>query len=280
MRKMIIYTVLFVVNITSLFAPHNRAGEITFRHISGLTYEFTITTYTYKLSQANRSELRIEWGDNTSSIAPLIQRTDLPDYYYHNVYKSTHTFPGAGIYEILMQDPNRNAGVQNIPNSVNVVFSIKTTFIINSYTGDNNSPVLLNPPKDRAALGHIFIHNPSAFDPDGDSLSYKLAICSEQNGKPISDFVYPTASDTFYVDPVTGDLVWDTPVDTGKYNVAMNIEEWRKGAKISNITRDMQIEVYKTANNPPINQPLQDICVEAGSLIEFMVTSIDTVDDD
>ena len=279
MRKIITHIILLLVNIASLHATHNRAGEITFRHLSGLTYEFTITTYTYKLSQANRSELRIEWGDNTSSIAPLIQRTDLPDYYYHNVYKLTHTFPGPGIYEILMQDPNRNAGVQNIPNSVNVVFSIKTTFIINSYTGDNNSPVLLNPPKDRAALGHIFIHNPSAFDPDGDSLSFNLAICSEQNGKPIASYAYPNASDTLYVNPLTGDLVWDSPIDTGKFNIAMNIQEWRKGIKIGNIVRDMQIEVFRTDNNPPVNPESQSFCVEAGSVIEFNLTTTDADND-
>ncbi len=279
MRKIAIYIALCMVHCTTLFGTHNRAGEITFRHISGLTYEFTITTYTYKLSQANRSELRIQWGDNTSSIAPLVQRTDLPDNYYHNVYKSTHTFPGPGIYNILMQDPNRNAGVQNIPNSVNVVFSIKTTFIINSYIGNNNSPVLLNPPKDRAALGHIFIHNPSAFDPDGDSLSYELTICTEQNGKPIANYAYPNASDTLYVNAVTGDLVWDSPVDTGKFNIAMNIEEWRKGIKIDNIVRDMQIEVFRTDNNPPVNPESQSFCVEAGTVVRFSLTTTDADDD-
>ena len=279
MRKVLIYLILLIFNHAVIFATHNRAGEITFRHISGLTYEFTITTYTYKLSAANRSELRIEWGDNTSSIAPLIQRTELPDNYLHNVYIATHTFPGPNVYEILMQDPNRNVNIQNIPNSVNVVFSIKTTFIINSYIGDNNSPVLLNPPKDRAALGHTFIHNPSAYDPDGDSLSYKMAICTEQNGIPIPDYSFPRSSDTLYVNPITGDLVWDAPIDTGKFNIAMNIEEWRKGIKIGNIVRDMQIEVFRTDNNPPVNPETMNYCVEAGKVIKFSLTTTDADND-
>ena len=260
---------------SSAFATHNRAGEITFKLISGYTYEVTVTTFTFTQSAANRSQLAVEWGDNTSSIAPLVSRTVLPNFYYHNIYTTRHTFPGPGIYQILMQDPNRNFGIQNIPNSVNVVFSIKTTMIISPEVGSNNTPVLLNFPIDKAALHHIFIHNPAAYDPDGDSLSYKLTVCTGQDGKPIPNYVLPSFSDTFYVDPVVGDLVWNTPVDTGKYNVAMNIEEWRHGVKIGNIVRDMQIDVFNTTNNPPVNPPLPDFCVTAGDLIEFQITSTD-----
>ncbi len=272
-----LFIISLFISTATIYATHNRAGEITFVHISGLTYEFTITTYTYTPSAANRSELTIEWGDNTSSIAPMADGYPifLPNDYRHNVYITTHTFPGPGIYEVLVQDPNRNYGVQNIPNSVNVVFSIKTTILVNTTIGANSSPELLNPPKDRAALGHIFIHNPAAYDPDGDSLAYKLTTCTGQDGKPISDYELPPRSDTFYIDEVTGDLIWNTPVDTGKYNVAMNIQEWRRGLIIGNIVRDMQIEVFITDNNPPVNPPLTSYCVEAGTLIEFQVTSTD-----
>ncbi len=272
-----LYTILSAILLFSgvTYATHNRAGEITFKLVSGFTYEVTITTFTYTQSAANRSQLSIEWGDNTTSIAPLVSRTVLPNYYYHNIYTTNHTFPGPGIYQILMQDPNRNFGIQNIPNSVNVIFSIKTTMIISPEVGNNSTPVLLNFPIDKAALGHIFIHNPSAYDPDGDSLAYKLTVCTGQDGKPITNYTLPTFTDTFYVDPVVGDLVWDTPKDTGKFNVAMNIEEYRQGVKIGNITRDMQIDVYRTDNNPPVNPPLRDFCVMAGELIEFQMTTTD-----
>lgn len=275
MKRILSILSAFLLVSSSAFATHNRAGEITFRLISGYTYEVTVTTFTFTQSAANRSQLAVEWGDNTTSIAPLVSRTVLPNYYYHNIYTTRHTFPGPGIYQILMQDPNRNFGIQNIPNSVNVVFSIKTTMIISPEIGNNNTPVLLNFPIDKAAIHHVFIHNPSAYDPDGDSLSYKLTVCTGQDGKPIPNYVLPTFSDTFYVDPKIGDLVWNTPVDTGKYNVAMNIEEWRHGVKIGNIVRDMQIDVFNTDNNPPVNPPLPDICVTAGDLIEFQITSTD-----
>lgn len=278
-KTIILLSTLFILP-ACLFATHNRAGEITFKKVSGYTYEVTITTFTYQLSMADRDQLTIDWGDNSSSVVNRVDSINLPNYYRRNIYITKHTFPGPGIYQIMMQDPNRNYGIVNIPNSVDVIFSIKTVLVISPEVGANNTPQLLNYPFDKAALGHIFIHNPAAFDVDGDSLSYKLTICTEQDGKPIEDYTYPATSDTFYVDPLTGDLVWDAPVDTGKFNVAMNIEEWREGAKISNITRDMQIEVYKTANNPPVNQFVPDYCVVAGSMIEFQVTSFDTLDDD
>ncbi len=45
-----------------------------------------------------------------------------------NVYVMNHTFPGAGVYQIVMSDPNRNEGIINIPESVTVVFTIRTIF--------------------------------------------------------------------------------------------------------------------------------------------------------
>jgi len=277
MKKFYTYIIYFSLIFIKLKATHNRAGEITFKHIEGYTYEFTITTYTYTPSFANRDYLTIEWGDNTSSIAYMAPGYPirLPDNYRHNVYKAIHTFPGPGIYQILMQDPNRNLGVKNIPNSVNVVFAIKTIFIINGNIGDNNSPILLNPPKDKAALGHRFIHNPAAYDPDGDSLSYELSICLEQDGKPIKNYSLPSYSDTLYVDSKTGDLIWESPTDTGKYNIAMTIYEWRNGIRISSIQRDMQIEVFKTDNNPPENPESQYYCIESGKTITLRLTTTD-----
>lgn len=260
-------------------ATHNRAGEITLTQLDELTYEITITTFTYTLSQADRNRLEVQWGDNTFSYANRVSITKLPNFYQKNIYITQHTFPGPGIYEMVVQDPNRNKGVKNIPNSVNVVFSIKTTMLINPLIGDNSSPILLNPPIDRAAYGHIFIHNPAAYDPDGDSISYKLTICTEQDGMPIEGYTLPPSSDTLYVNPYTGDLTWITPSDTGIYNIAIDVEEWRSGVKIGNIVRDMQIEVYNTDNNPPVQNDPGNYCVEAGRTVAFDVTATD-VDQD
>jgi gliding motility-associated-like protein len=266
-------TLIFISN--SVNATHNRAGEITLRQISDLTYEIKITTFTYTLSAADRSSLEVQWGDNTTSIAPRVELMNLGNNYRRNVYISQHTFPGPGTYSIVVQDPNRNFGVKNIPNSVNVIFSIKTIITVNPSIGNNSTPILLNPPIDKAGLYQTFIHNPAAFDIDGDSISYNLTVCTADDGKPIDNYTYPDASDSLYVDAVTGDLIWDAPVDTGIYNIAMNIEEWRNGVKIGNIVRDMQVEVFNTTNTPPENDSLVSLCVMAGEKIEYAIISHD-----
>jgi hypothetical protein len=262
-----------------LQATHNRAGEITLTRIDELTYEITITTFTYTLSQADRDRLEVQWGDNTFSYADRVDLVRLPYFYQKNTYITQHTFPGPGIYEIVVQDPNRNDGVKNIPNSVNVIFSIKTTILINPDIGDNSTPILLNPPIDRAAYGQIFIHNPAAYDPDGDSISYKLTICTEQDGRPIEGYTLPPSSDTIYINPLTGDLTWITPSDSGLFNIAFDVEEWRSGVKIGNIVRDMQIEVYNTDNHPPQQNEPGNYCVEAGTVLAVDIVATDEDND-
>ena len=47
-------------------ATHNRAGEITYRQLSPLTIEMTITTYTKASSvAADRDSLEVLWGDGS-----------------------------------------------------------------------------------------------------------------------------------------------------------------------------------------------------------------------
>lgn len=273
-RKLILVAFLLLCFLKA-GATHNRAGEITYVQLSDLTFEITITTYTYTLSYADRDELEVSWGDNSTSVAKRISILYLPNYYKRNIYKITHTYPGPGIYKIVVQDPNRNADVKNIPNSVNVVFSISTILIINPSIGRNNTPILLNPPYDKAAKGYVFIHNPGAYDPDGDSLSYALTVCTREGGRPIENYTLPPASNYFRIDSISGDLIWDSPVDTGAYNVAMEIQEWRYGKKIGVVVRDIQINVYETDNKPPVNGPLYDRCVEVGETVDFIVTSTD-----
>ena len=277
MKKFLLYILL--ITTLQIFATHNRAGEITYRHISGTTYEVTITTYT-KIGPnvyADRDELEIQWGDGQSDILPRVSKVDFGTY-RHNRYVGRHTYAGPGEYELVMQDPNRNQGVENIPESVNVVFAIKTKLKISATEGNNSTPVLLNKPLDFAAKGHIFIHNPAAYDPDGDSLSYKLTTCLGYDGEPIPNYTLPQAAHSITVNPYTGDLIWDYPIQVGIYNVAMYIEEWRNGVKLGQVLRDMQIEVKETDNNPPVLSDIQDTCIMATDTLRFDVIATDSED--
>jgi gliding motility-associated-like protein len=280
MMKKFFAIVIFVLFVLETFATHNRAGEITYRQISDLTFEVTIVTYTATGPgwTADRPMLELQWGDNTTSDLPRVEEIFLPDYYKRNKYVGTHTYPGPGVYVIVVEDPNRNLGVNNIPNSVNTVFSISTTMLINPTIGINNTPILTQPPVDKAAVGQIFVHNPGAYDPDGDSISYKITTCRAENGEPIDGYTLPQASTSLTVNEITGDLVWDTPVNPGVYNIAMLIEEWRTGIKIGQIIRDMQIEVFQTDNVPPVINA-DNICIEADSLLKYDFSATDINND-
>jgi len=261
----------------NLSATHQRAAEITFRHISGYTYEFTLVSYTYTLSPADRPTLDVQWGDATSGTLPRINQQAVPGApdITRNVYLGTHTFQTPGIFQVTMEDPNRNAGVLNIPYSVNVPMFISTTIVVNPLIGPNSSPILTFPPIDEGCVGVPFYHNPGANDPDGDSLAYELIPCRGEDGLNILGYTYPNASNSFSIDPVTGTLTWDSPITQGEYNVAILIKEYRNGILLSAITRDMQINILACNNQPPVLNVINYICVDAGDFISFNVTATD-----
>lgn len=284
MRRIIPLTLLMLALALDAMATHNRAGEITYVHLGGLSYQATITTYTYAPSQADRCELELFWGDGTSTV---ISRTNGPSGncphmgeivgtdIKKNIYIGTHTYPAAAAYTMYFEDPNRNAGVINIPNSVSIPFYIETELIINPFLGSNSSPQLLNPPIDNACVNVPFVHNPNAYDVDGDSLAYELIICKGEQGLDVPGYTYPAASNVFSLDPFTGDLLWDSPMMQGEFNMAMKITEYRNGIKVGSIIRDMQVNVVSCNNVPPVLSIPNDTCVEAGTFLTFTVSASD-----
>jgi gliding motility-associated-like protein len=284
MKKFFLLWIVLAVTCSQAFATHQRAAEITYTHVSGLTYEARIITYTYSPSPADRPTLDIFWGDGTNSTLVRTQKTALANNITRNVYEynpdlgattNRHTYSSPGTYTMYMEDPNRNYGVVNIPNSVNVPMYVQTTMVINPFLGYNNSPTLLNPPIDVGCVNQVFIHNPGAYDIDGDSLSYRIVNCKTTGGIDIPGFSQPAASNSFTINPFTGDVIWDTPVLQGEYNIAFVIEEWRHGVKIGSLTRDMQIEILACSNNPPVILSPDDTCVTAGQPVNFDITAYD-----
>ena len=194
-------------------------GEITYRHVEGTTYEVTITTYTKSSVVADRPWLSLRWGDEGSTAGqdslPRINGPldgggnptgELLDGDVRlNLYRGLHTYAGPGIYTLVVEDPNRNDGVLNIPGSVDVPFCITSQLlIIDPEAGQNDSPILLAPAIENACIGQRWEHNPGAYDPDGDSLSYDLVACAGFDCLPIEGFVQPNE-----VDGAGGNSMWN-----------------------------------------------------------------------
>ncbi len=287
--------IFFLYNIS--FATHNRAGEITYCHVSGLTYQITITTYTnINACAADRCQLEINFGDgdidtvtrsnggacpsgcgSCSNCGEPIPGTETKK----NIYTTTHTYSGVGTYIISVIDPTRNAGVLNIPNSVDVPFYLETKLIIFPGLGNNCSPYLEYPPIDVACIGLTYEHSPGAVDPDGDSLVFSLISCKGQGGLDIPGFVFPHLTPfctfgTLTINPNNGLITWDYPICQGEFNLAILIEEYRNGYLIGSLIRDMQILVASPCpNNPPVIKPIEPICALAGTLIEDTIIATD-----
>ena len=275
MRKLLLIC-LFLLTAFSAWATHQRAAEITYLWKGGNSYEFTMTCY-YTSSEAGvqRDSLLVNWGDGFADMMPRQVFQDLGDDYFLSVYKMVHEFSSSGTYVISMEDPNRNYGVVNVPNSVAIPMYIETELVINPYLGFNNSVQLLNAPVDKGCVGKPYYHHPSAYDPDGDSLSYRLVPCKGADGQDIPGYTYPQASSFFDIDPVTGLLQWENPVLQGEYNVAILVEEWRHGVKIGSVIRDMQILISACDNDLPVISMISDTCVVAGASLNFLISAYD-----
>ncbi|WP_162052722.1 T9SS type B sorting domain-containing protein [Pontibacter pamirensis] len=211
------------------------------------------------------------------------------------VYMWEYTFPSDGTFRVSWVGVNRNLGILNMaPPSDQRSFFIETVININALRGFNSTPILTVDPIDIAAVGRRYVHNPGAYDADGDSLSFKLIVprYEDVNGNisPVPGYNLPhlifncTTSDasgpaTFSLDPLTGQMTWDAPCRQGEYNVAFVVEEWRVSpnggaVKLGEVVRDMQILVRETPNRPPVLEP-KDTCVVAGTELRGVVVATD-----
>ena len=306
MKRFIQFFILIILIAFSsqIFGTHNRAGEIIYEVVGSgnLTYKATIITYTKTgppSDDADRDTLTLNWGDGTTELVfrsngPIVggfhqgeQIVPNPNGIKKNVYESLpHTYPGPlPFYVISMEDPNRIDGITNINGggSVNIPFYLEDTIRIydQAFTGVNNSPVLLYPPIDYACINEVFVHNPAAFEPDGDSLHFELIVPWQGTDQVVPNYEYPDevspgVNNNFTINSSTGEIIWDTPREAGIYNIAILVTEYRNGLKMGTILRDMQIIVSNSCNNsPPVITNIRDTCIVAGNDLAINVIAND-----
>jgi gliding motility-associated-like protein len=309
MRKyiyLLILTVLFFSTTCNIYATHLRAGDITARVINQQTrtYEFTLTLYRDTgPGSVDQPDADLNFGDGSPCQNSKVEsREQVGPQTEKLIYRFTHSFAGDGQYTISFNEENRNENINNIAdgNSVNISFYVETKLILDAFNGKNSTPVLLVPPIDRAARGKLYLHNPGAFDPDGDSLAYRLEVskaflvgedgCGSGTAFTVPNYKLPNdaafgglntegGAATFTLNPISGDLVWNTPGREGEYNMAFVVEEWRKingeWVLLGYVTRDMQVTVQDTDNNPPELIVPKDTCVEAGTLLTEVIKATD-----
>lgn len=287
-------------------ATHIRAGEIIAKRVSGNIYQFTFIGYrdvegvafgngTFDFGDGTK------FGGATGDTIPWGNIEDLGNGVEKWQFTLVHEYAAGANYLVSYQEDFRNANIQNMSGSVSTSFYVETLVVIDALIV-NSTPFFTVPPIDQGVVGAIFEHNPGAFDPDGDSLSYYFTTPKRASGLEVNGYrslIDPSFYDNFAsgnstkdgpptltIDSVTGTLVWDAPggasipdMENREFNVAFVVEEWRRIngelIRLGYVTRDMQIIIWNYENEPPELEIPEDTCVVAGSTIIGLATGTD-----
>ncbi|MES2560491.1 MAG: gliding motility-associated C-terminal domain-containing protein [Bacteroidota bacterium] len=281
MKHISIYIILltFLLLGTDCYASHYRAGEITYAQVSGRRYRITATTYTDPQSQANQftGTVTIVWGDGTSNVVTRTSLFIVSTTAQRNTYEFEHEYQSDGVFIISLTDPNRVDGIFNINGgqSGNTPFYVESMIRISSTIGNNQSPILTVPPLVDGCLQFLYLHNPGAYDPDGDSLAYTLSVPKQGTNNPVPNYETPRTSDSFAIDPFDGTLYWAKSIAPGIYNIAVKVSEFRNGQLVGFVIRDMQIRIRDCINDIPVLTTISNRCVVAGDSLSIPVSATD-----
>ncbi|MCB9233425.1 MAG: PKD domain-containing protein [Bacteroidia bacterium] len=162
-------------------------------------------------------------------------------------------------YSLLWDGQARNNGITTLFNSggPNGAQGMGTSATYNTTLGScNSSPQFSRPPTPYICAGDTFVFNQGAFDPDGDSLAYRLGPCYDENQSQVIYLAGYTWQDPLgaqwdiTVNPITGDVTFlPTPGGIEIGVLCIVVEEWRNGQKIGEVSRDVQVNVINCPNN-------------------------------
>lgn len=286
---------------------HIIGGEITARRIdnASLTYEVTVTGYVEADTQIAFGSGVLDFGDGNDLAGPFVTSNEiLQEGLTRSTFKVTHTFKGPSAAGYLISYSEQNARTDALNTGSRLDFYIESLLVIDPFIGSNNTPVFLTPPIDWGQAGVPFITNPSAYDPDGDMLTYRLVDVKRSMNTPILGYQLPNdptfyteynfgngdgdGPPTFSINRFNGDLLWDAPGDVtnnsfnecengATYNLAIAVDEWRlvRGTwkKLGFVTRDYLVNVCTGDNVMPIIGAISDTCVIAGTSFSRQITS-------
>ncbi len=276
MKKSVLRLLLFFIATNGqIYATHNRSAFISCTHISGYTYQITVTTFTKESSnQADRCDITVFFGDGDSAIfqrsnGSTVNIDGNPSCTYYgeslgndvkkNIYSGTHTFPRQAAYTISFSDPNRTADIVNIPNSVNVPFYVYTNlYVFDPLTNCiSNSVNFADLPQFIGYVGTVYESDfPISFS-DNDSITYSLANCKTAANTDVLGYTIPNG---FTLDSITGKIRWNNPPATALLDFAVKVKKWRKNILVGETFCDFQISIIN-GNNAPFYLGLTQPCL-------------------
>ncbi|WP_276373055.1 gliding motility-associated C-terminal domain-containing protein [Chryseolinea sp. H1M3-3] len=302
-----LWMAFFCFNATLTLASHMIAVEIRAKPVDcqARRYEITLIAYVNTASSVafgGGEQDTLSFGDGTSLLVPEQPATIIdPILNIGRVqYTVIHTYAASGYYILSYSEYARNEGIINMDESEFTTFYTETGITISSQHCDS-SPYLTVPPVDRACSGIAYYHNPGATDPDDDSISFSFILPKSSTDKDVKNYRYPNHTQfytsvginynqanennngppTFVIDAADGTVTWDAPGSPGEYAFAIKITAWKFNETDSAWVesgfsiRDMQVLAEGCSNNKPELIVPDDICVTAGTAVQFTIPASD-----
>lgn len=174
-------------------------------------------------------------------------------YQEYNYY-GVATIPPCGDWIVSYTECCRNAAITNLVNSSSYSSYVETRMDNLNYSG-NSSPVFNAIPVNYYCAGIPAIADYSAYDPDGDSLSYEFTDIYTTGALTIpfsAPYTYDQPLATFtptVFDAVSGQVSFH-PSAIQISVIGMRVNEYRNGVLIGSVRRDDEIVVVSPIANP------------------------------
>lgn len=218
-------------------------GEIRFTHLAGSAYRIEAMVYTALEWPSDYPELEVHVDGQLFTVPREAHMDHFGEPNCENVRLSTyplvHTFDAPGLHQAWFELSTRSAGVLNIPNSIGQPACIHATIVVSPGLGPNSSIRFGNLQSVTTWSWNTLVHDPGAFDPDGDSLSFELVAPLGSECSSIMGYAFPTGAVLAWLDPASGVFHWNHPPAPGHWSLCIRGTEWRNGQLIGQVTRDM-----------------------------------------
>lgn len=294
-------------------ATHVRGADLTYRCLSGNTYEFTLTLYrdcsgATLGTTANITLVSNTCGVNTNitlvqegaalEVSPIcasqISQTTcasppgaLPGVRQH-VYKGTASLQACSdwIFGYSLCCRNTSNTLSGQP-----TFYIEST-LNNVVAPCNSSPTFSNTPVPYICVNVPYVYNQGAVDVNGDALTYSMVSALQGSASPAPyaggyTFTNPMTSVPALTIGSTNGNISVTPTIPQVSTLAVRIEERRNNVLIGSVMRDIQVVVLGAcSNNIPTLGPISNVTggtlltptrvrVCRGAQVSFQVQGLD-----
>jgi len=291
-------------------ASHVLGGDISYAPVAANSSRYHITVRLYRdVTGVDQPETTLKCSRNgCENAAPgsftrqlqlseRLKGTSLGcngSYSYEILLYETEQDLPPGQWTLSVYAENRAAGILNMAGSDRQTFFV-SSFLDNVTVRQNSSPKFLSTLLPYLCGNSAQRYSFSAFDIDGDSLTYSLVqpqggISSyAQCGTDIAGELAPY----FTLNKATGGLTTQaTTVRAGRYTMAARVNEYRRVGGtwqlIGGVTRDVSYNAFASTNNPPrftgltvgsasASQPVEQLIqVKPGQSISLVLTAADS----